>query len=127
VSEKKKLWRWNKGRQDAKYDVFPFLMSEWLKMDCYVIRIHTGAKIPEHTDKVKEGWLHYRFNIHFGSYLGGILKCEKFIWRWRDVYLFRPDVTKHSMSEVIFGRVYIFSFGFLRRDAKYLPHGPVHA
>jgi hypothetical protein len=113
-----KLWRWNKGRQGTGYDVFPFLISKWLKADCYLIRLKKGVTVSEHKDEVKIG-RHFRFNIHFGWFKGGVLSNEKFIWDGRTsvrrgAYLFRPDESKHSVSEVTSGTLYIFSVGWLR-------------
>lgn len=111
-----KWWRWNKGRQGTDYDVFPFFISKFALCDCYLIRINTGTKIPKHTDKVKEGFRHFRLNIHSKKHEGGVFSSQTCIWRWRNVYFFRPDISEHSMTEVRAGRVLIFSFGFLLRS-----------
>lgn len=110
----KKLFRWNKGRQNTGYDVFPFFMSKWLKMDCYLIRISEGVEIPEHNDEVEAG-KHYRLNIHFGFYNGGKFHCESYICKlFETLFYFRPDIFKHSLGKVVSGTLYIFSLGFVK-------------
>jgi hypothetical protein len=111
-----KWWRWNKGRQGTGYDVLPFFISKLLLADCYLIRIGKGVSVPEHVDPAKPGFAHHRFNVHFGRFKGGELKNEKVTWAWKNVYLFRPDLSKHSVSEVTDGTLYVFSFGFLARS-----------
>ncbi len=105
------MFKWNKGRQDAAYFIFPLLFSRFLGADAYIIHIPEGTEIPQHKDTVANK-RHFRLNIHFGNYKGGKFISEKFIFNlFNKAFLFRPDINLHSLQKVLKGNLYIFSIG----------------
>ena len=124
-----KFWRWDEGRQLSGYSKMLIAASRLLKFDCYLIKIPTGAAVPEHKDPATEGYEHHRFNYvlkapAYGSGKFHIHGPAKRVGQ-RGV-LFRPDLYAHSLSPVDFiwsnQSMYILSIGWLRK-AKHATHG----
>lgn len=87
------------------------MYSERLKADCYLIHYPQGASIPPHKDKVKDGNM-YRLNIEiWKSKRGGKFRCNNVFSLFNRIYLFRPDIEKHSVTEVEEGSRWVFSIG----------------
>lgn len=121
-----KLWRWEHGRQNGEYSKFTLLFSKRFKIDAYIIVIPDGVEVPWHTDPSIDGYEHHRVNItlwkpkhggdttiDLGGELGkGMPPNYKNPGRW---YHFRPDLYRHCVSEVMYGKLILFSFGWLRK------------
>lgn len=106
---------WKQGRQSSGYSKISLLESMWpIPFDLYLLKFPEGSQIPEHVDKVDEGFRHYRLNIILKKSLsGGAFIAEQSIINWSRVKFFRPDISKHSVTKVVGGSRYVLSFGFL--------------
>jgi hypothetical protein len=112
---KKKLFHWTKGRKNSGYEIFTLIHSIHLPFDCYIIRYPTGAYLVPHRDPVK-GKKHYRCNIILKSpKRGGEFVCADPIISWKRLKFFRSDLSEHSITEVLEGSRYIFSFGWVKK------------
>lgn len=109
-----KLFRWQKGRQLTGYDKMLLGGCVWpIKLDTYLLRFPEGSEVPVHTDKVEQG-RHYRLNIVLkNAKEGGDFICEQPIYENSRVKLFRPDISKHSVSRIVKGNRYLLSIGFV--------------
>jgi hypothetical protein len=111
------MFKWKTGRQGTGYEVLTLLCSEWLKADCYIIRYREGSSIPQHTDKVETGYKHFRLNLVLrAASAGGVLQCERSIFRLGPLNLFRPDEVAHSVTKVTKGSRYVLSIGWKCRS-----------
>lgn len=109
---------WKTGRQSSGYSKMALLESLWpIPFDLYLLKFPEGSEIPEHVDKVDEGFKHYRLNIILKkSISGGEFLTEKSIINWSRIKFFRPDISKHSVTKVVGGSRYVLSFGFLIKE-----------
>lgn len=109
---------WKQGRQSSGYSKISLLESMWpIPFDLYLLKFPEGSQIPEHVDKVDEGFRHYRLNIILKKSLsGGEFMAEQSIINWSRFKFFRPDISKHSVTKVVGGSRYVLSFGFLLKD-----------
>lgn len=109
------LWRWQRGRQGSGYDKLLLGGMRWpLPCDCYLLRFPTGASVPPHTDRVKQG-RHYRLNIILRpARRGGEFVCERPIHASGRIKLFRPDVEEHSVTTIDEGTRWVLSIGWVR-------------
>jgi len=113
---------WTEGRQGSGY--FKMLLGESripLPFDIYLLKFPKGSEIVEHTDPIKEGKRHYRFNIVLKKAKeGGIFRIDSAISKRRvflntpRLHFFRPDVDKHHVTKVESGTRYVLSIGWLR-------------
>lgn len=103
--------KWELGRQGGGYFKLKVFKTKWF--DCFLIKFPNGSTINTHTDPCDYG-KHYRINITLRKPRGGgafnceggpIVSLPRFV-------LFRPDIQKHSVSEVE-GYRFIISFGFV--------------
>ncbi|MBU2894865.1 2OG-Fe(II) oxygenase [Colwellia sp. D2M02] len=110
----RKLFRWERGRQQSGYDKMLICGAMWpIKFDTYLLKFPEGSEIAPHTDKVESG-KHYRLNIVLKSAkLGGDFQCSPPIFTNNRIKLFRPDVSEHQVSKVIQGNRYILSIGWI--------------
>lgn len=112
------LWTWQHGRQRSGYS--KMLLAQccrFFKFDLYLLNFPEGSVIPEHTDLVMEGYRHFRLNIILKrSQSGGEFKAERHIINWDRLKFFRPDLYRHSVSQVVGGNRLVLSFGFLLKD-----------
>jgi len=111
-------FKWQTGRQSSGYSKITLLESLWpLPFDLYLLKFPEGSKIPEHVDAADEGFRHFRLNIILKkSHSGGEFLSESSIINWSRIKFFRPDVSKHSVTQVVGGSRYVLSFGFLLKD-----------
>lgn len=111
----KKVLRWEAGRQTSGYDKMLLLTGMYpLPFDVYALRFPVGSEILEHVDTVEKG-RHYRFNIILKkSKVGGLFNCSNCIFETNRIKLFRPDISKHSVSKVQEGARYVLSIGWVR-------------
>lgn len=111
---------WKTGRQSSGYSKMALLESLWpIPFDLYLLKFPEGSEIPEHVDKVDEGFKHYRLNIILKKSLsGGEFMAEKSIINLSRIKFFRPDISKHSVTKVVGGSRYVLSFGFLLKDKQ---------
>jgi hypothetical protein len=73
----------------------------------------TGSYIPKHKDPSKGKKL-YRFNIELVSAKkGGQFVCNKKIWSWGRMFLFRADDSYHYVTPIEEGSRWVISFGKL--------------
>jgi hypothetical protein len=114
----KTAFRWQKGRQGTGYDKMLLLTAPWpLPFDSYLIRYPEGSEIPPHIDPVSSG-RHFRLNVILKApKSGGEFICENPIFATKRIKFFRPDVSFHSVTRVVGGSRYVFSFGWLLRRA----------
>lgn len=107
------LLEWKAGRQETGYDVLTLIYSEFLKLDCHIIRYRVGSFIQPHTDPVDAQHKHFRLNIVlWPAKSGGNLLCERSILRLGPINLFRPDEVEHSVTKVTNGIRYLLSVGW---------------
>lgn len=113
-----KLYKWIEGRQGSGYDKMLLLTGFWpFCFDLYLLRFKEGSYIPEHTDPCKNGYKHYRFNfIIKKSLFGGDFISENYIFNFSRLKFFRPDLYKHSVTQVKGGSRYVLSLGFLIKE-----------
>ena len=109
---------WKQGRQSSGYSKISLLESMWpIPFDLYLLKFPEGSQIPEHVDKVDEGFRHYRLNIILKkSRSGGEFVADNSIINWPRIKFFRPNISKHSVTKVVGGSRYVLSFGFLLKD-----------
>jgi hypothetical protein len=99
------------GRQNSSYEKLVLIYTKYLPFDLYILRYKEGSYIPEHVDEVSNK-KHYRLNIILKhATLGGVFKCENSIVSTNRIKLFRPDINKHSLTEVLSGTRYVLSLG----------------
>jgi len=111
----KHWWRWNSGRQDTDYMVWPIWMFRIF--DGYILKYGPGAYIPNHRDTVNPGYAHYRINfIFWGLNSGGEFKSESMIFETARIKFFRPDINTHSVGVVHKLRL-VLSIGWLKKIA----------
>lgn len=112
----KKLFRWERGRQQSGYDKMLLCGAIWpIKFDTYLIRFPKGSEIAPHTDVVQSG-KHYRLNIVLKkAKVGGEFICSNPIFETKRIKLFRPDVSEHQVTKVEEGNRYIFSVGWVTK------------
>lgn len=119
--------RWIKGRQGTGYYKMKLLPSLGFNFDCCLLKYEVGSYIPTHLDETLVDHCHHRFNLIVKSCVGGnfrILTREDnyrkgrfFGFNW---VKFRPDIQKHSVSEVLSGSRYVLSVGWLTKDKKFI-------
>ncbi len=105
---------WQRGRQGTGYDKVLLFSGRWpIGFDGYLIRYPVGSQIPPHKDPVRSG-RHYRLNIIvWRSPRGGEFICENPILSLPRIKLFRPDISKHSVTAVEGGPRYVLSIGWV--------------
>jgi len=110
----KKLYRWERGRQETGYDKMLLGVTFWpLPMDIYLLRFNEGSEIPPHRDSVEKGD-HFRLNLVLkAAKLGGEFNCVDPIFETQRIKFFRPDVSEHSVSKVVKGNRYLLSVGWV--------------
>ncbi len=105
-----KWWRWNLGRQNTGYEIFPFYIFSW--SDAYLLRYTTGTGILPHIDPIKNK-RHFRLNIViWNAASGGKFNCEHMIFESKRIKLFRPDLNIHSVDPIKCGTRFVLSLGF---------------
>ena len=110
-----KFFYWQTGRQQTGYQKMLLARASGLiKFDMYLLKFYEGHEIPPHKDTVEVG-RHFRLNIILKHpTLGGDFKCEKTLFETRSIKFFRPDICEHSVIEIIHGKRYVFSLGWVR-------------
>lgn len=111
----RKWLKWEIGRQKSGYDKMLLATGLWpLPFDFYVLRFPTGSKIEPHVDEVQEK-KHFRLNIvMIKAKNGGEFVCDNPIFETSRIKFFRPDISRHSVTEVISGTRYVLSIGWVR-------------
>ena len=109
-----KWLRWENGRQQSGYDKMLLLQNHLaIKCDAYFLRFPVGSKIPQHRDPVQKG-KHFRLNIIIKkSQAGGEFICEHNIINLPRIKLFRPDLYRHEVTEVVGSPRYVLSVGWV--------------
>lgn len=124
---------WNVGRQGTGYELVSVPRSRFFSIleklehklleseeeygDCYIIRYPEGSCIPEHKDDAPMQTEHHRINCLLqAAEQGGVLTVAEstFSLAAGDAYLFRPDLSVHSVSTVTKGTRYLLTMGILR-------------
>jgi len=110
-----KLWKWQNGRQmDCEYKKLPLWYFKIGKFgfDCYILKYNDKQFLPLHVDPIENG-KHWRLNIGWGE---SEFYCKKLIFGKKfgklSLYLFRPDLYKHSLCTMT--KTTKISFGFAR-------------
>lgn len=116
MKNRKKLFRWERGRQETGYHKMLLCTARWpLPFDMYLLKFPQGCEIPKHTDSVEQG-RHFRLNVVLKSAQeGGEFICENMLFETNRIKLFRPDISEHSVSKVTKGNRYLFSLGWVRK------------
>ena len=105
---------WQQGRQGTGYNKIRLFESRRLMCDCYLLYYPEGSEIPLHTDAVQAG-KHYRLNLMLKkAKKGGEFICESPIFKGWRVFLFRPDVSPHSVTKIESGYRVMLSVGWVR-------------
>jgi len=109
------MFKWTKGRQEGcDYKKFTFIYFKLYKFgfDGYILKYEKDQILPEHVDPVNDGD-HYRLNVGYGK---SKFTCEKTIFTFKigniSVYLFRPDLYKHSLRT--YEKTTKLSLGFVK-------------
>jgi hypothetical protein len=105
--------KWQQGRQ-GMFDgnnyfkkVLLEINNNFFGFDVYILKYPNKFYLKPHKDVVKNK-KHYRLNIEFFG--KGKFTCEKTIFSFWRIYLFRPDSNVHSVI-VEKGPRYVLSFG----------------
>lgn len=112
------MLNWTTGRQNGSY--FKKLVYQFkcfgYGFDCYLLKYVPGSFIQRHVDPVDD-YSHYRLNIVlWAAERGGCFTTDSSIFRIGNrVILFRPDVNKHAVSEVLNGNRYVLSIGYAKK------------
>ena len=113
----KNLFRWQSGRQNPHYKkMFIFGNPFIVPFDIYLLKFEPGSEIQPHTDQVDSG-RHFRLNLivrHPKE--GGDFHCDETIYESRSLKIFRPDISEHSVSQILAGTRYVVSIGWVLRD-----------
>lgn len=113
------LFRWQNGRQEGNYRIFPIIYSTRFKVDMHLIFYPTGSEIRIHKDPVMFTQRHYRLNLEIWRAIrGGVFNCSNCILRTRRLALFRPDLEEHNVTKIEEGCRVVFSIGWLRAPSK---------
>ena len=105
------LFKWNKGRQATGYDVFTLIQSEYLALDCHILKYPTDSCIKPHVDK-SEGGKHYRLNVELWSAKqGGKFKGQTIFSIFDKVHFVRPDKCEHEVTKIEKGSRWVLSIG----------------
>ncbi|BCU65993.1 hypothetical protein F941_00352 [Acinetobacter bouvetii DSM 14964 = CIP 107468] len=109
-----KWLRWQKGRQQSGYDKMLIIYNKLgVECDAYLLRFLVGSMIPQHQDPVQKG-RHFRLNIIIKkSQSGGEFICERDIINLPRIKLFRPDLYRHEVTEVVGSPRYVLSIGWV--------------
>ena len=84
--------------------------------DLYLLRFRECSWAPWHKDPVK-GKKHYRANlIVWSAKEGGLFQCDKTLFRFGPLVVFRPDLHTHCVSPIKEGRRYVLSLGWTTSD-----------
>ena len=110
-----RLFKWVDGRLSDKnnvYKVFHLIISRRIGLDMNIIKLEIGNHIKEHTDIVADKE-HYRLLfILKRPKRGGVITIDNPIIKWFNrIVLFRPDTSKHSVSEVEEGTLWLLTVG----------------
>lgn len=102
---------WQHGRQNSGYSKLRLFEVRWpIGVDCYLLKFEDGVSVPSHIDPV-DNKKHYRLNVTLHNPVhGGEFICERCIFKFWRVCLFRPDINKHSLTTVR-GKLIMFSLG----------------
>ncbi|MFD2166818.1 2OG-Fe(II) oxygenase [Thalassotalea euphylliae] len=111
----KKLFRWQKGRQETGYDKLLLATGRRpIPFDVYLLRFPEGSLVPAHIDKVLDG-KHFRLNFVLKqAKQGGKFICNTPIYESSRVKFFRPDISEHQVTRVTSGRRYVLSIGWVK-------------
>ena len=107
-------FRWVPGRQQncdyKKKKLWEFGSKRFNKFsDCYLVKYPANARLPKHTDPVRQG-KHIRINVQLmGKGQFGIDGPHK---KFGPIVIFRPDVNPHWMTNLDSERL-ILSLGFV--------------
>lgn len=102
--------RWEQGRQRSGYWKLKIISFEPY-FDLYLLKYPRGAYIPLHRDPVL-GRRHYRVNIVLKkAEAGGEFRCDKALFSWGRIVVFRSDIHPHEVAPVWRGCRYVLSLG----------------
>jgi hypothetical protein len=108
-----RLFRWNLGRRESGYEIFPIIYSEMMGIDLYLIRFKTGSYVRQHIDECGSGRT-FRLNVIIRKASKGGVFWGKTLWSIHNrVHWFRPDICPHGVTKVRSGTRYSISFGII--------------
>lgn len=120
--------QWEQGRQGTGYLKHGLIHEPaaqlWIQralhvlgdpeeFDAWLLYYPTGSEIPAHTDPAREGMCHVRLNAIVTGCIGGDLYLgnKKLALSQTDAYIFRPDITLHSVTPIQAGSRIVLSVG----------------
>jgi hypothetical protein len=112
------MWlRFERGRQESGYEKMLLLTAPWpIPFDVYFLRFRVGDHIPPHTDPVMKK-RHYRLNVVVRKAdEGGEFQCDDPIFATDRIKFFRPDRSRHAVSQIVRGARWVLSIGFVLRQ-----------
>lgn len=116
------IFNWEAGRQGGGYEKMKLFESRRFKFDLYLLRYREGSEVKPHTDPAKNGYKHFRLNLILkeaeegGRFLiSPPMLVEKVGLNFRRLKLFRPDIQKHAVTQVLKGTRLVLSLGWLRK------------
>ena len=110
------MFNWQEGRQGTGYFKMLLLQSKrFLLFDVWLLKYPLGAFIPTHTDPIPNK-RHFRLNIVLSklpqtSNRKGF-EATHVLFETQRMVLFRPDITPHSVLEVMERPRYVLSIGW---------------
>lgn len=118
-----KLFRWEHGRQGGGYSKLTLVSSKLLKLDLHLIRFPPNTRAKWHTDSAPEGYEHHRINVTLRRPRVGcggltLIYDRNYVRPWlatKRIYYFRPDLQRHTVTEVRLGSLLLLSLGWLRK------------
>jgi hypothetical protein len=113
-----KFPKWQDGRQGTGYKVLTLINSKLLKLDLHILKYPEGTYIPSHIDPAREGYEHYRLNIVLKkAKYGGSLIVNETLYKspGSRIIFFRPDISRHLVTNVYEGTRYVLSIGWLKK------------
>jgi hypothetical protein len=107
------MLRWQEGRSGGGYRKLTIFECRFpLCWDMHILHIPTGSHVAPHTDPVT-GMSHWRLNVLLKkSKEGGEFVTESSVIDLPRIKLFRPDISKHMVTEVTKGDRVCLSIGF---------------
>lgn len=107
---------WQEGRQGSGYFKLKLLESKLFKFDIYLLKFPVYSYIDWHVDPSVEGYEHHRLNLVLKKAEGGVFLKFGYPETNSRINKFRPDLVRHSVTEVTKGTRWVLSFGWLRKN-----------
>ena len=111
-----KWLKWGNDTYHTGYSVFTIFYTKLI--DIYIIKYPENSYIPKHKDP-SSGRRIYRVNFFLkNAEIGGQFKCNRVIFNYGRLVIFRADNTYHSVSKVEKGTRVVLSIGVKLKDTN---------